>query len=285
MRLAAARGLLGLLAQLRDASGTRSGWVRSTSAASRSSSSCSRISVTAAGPVIASMRRTFAALEPSLTIRNSPISAVVRTCVPPHSSRERPPSPISTIRTTSPYFSPNSAIAPSALASSSVVVIGRTGRFSRIRALTSSSTWRRSSSLSFAVCVKSKRSLSGPTYEPAWRTWSPSRARSAACSRCVAVWLHAVAWRAARSTLRDDALARRAARPRRALDDERLVVAGAHDVDDLDAAVAVLAGDDARVADLAAALGVERGLGELHEHAAVVLVATPWTTVWTSRSS
>ena len=36
-----------------------------------------------------------------------------RTCVPPHSSRETPS--ISTIRTTSPYFSPNSAIAPSAL--------------------------------------------------------------------------------------------------------------------------------------------------------------------------
>ena len=111
----------------------------------------------------ASIRRTFAALEPSLVIRSSPISDVVRTCVPPHSSRERLPSPISTIRTTSPYFSPNSAIAPSALASSSVVVIGRTGRLSRIRALTSSSTWRRSSSLSLALWVKSKRSLSGPT--------------------------------------------------------------------------------------------------------------------------
>ena len=43
---------------------------------------------TASGPVTASMRRTLAALEPSLTILNTPISAVERTCVPPHSSRE-----------------------------------------------------------------------------------------------------------------------------------------------------------------------------------------------------
>ena len=50
-------------------------------------------------------------------IRTTPISAVERTCVPPQSSRENSPSPISTIRTTSPYFSPNSAIAPSARAS------------------------------------------------------------------------------------------------------------------------------------------------------------------------
>ena len=34
---------------------------------------------------------------------------------------------------------------------------------------------------------KSKRSLSGPTYEPAWVTCSPRTSRSARCSRCVAV--------------------------------------------------------------------------------------------------
>jgi hypothetical protein len=74
--------------------------------------------------------------------RNSPISAVERTCVPPHSSREYEPSPISTIRTTSPYFSPNSAIAPRRLASSSVVVSGRTRSLRRIQSLTRSSTPR-----------------------------------------------------------------------------------------------------------------------------------------------
>ena len=79
-------------------------------------------------------------------IRNGPISAVERTCVPPHSSREYSPSPTSTMRTTSPYFSPNSAIAPRRLASSSVVVIGRTGSLRAIHSLTRSSTSRSSSS-------------------------------------------------------------------------------------------------------------------------------------------
>ncbi len=37
------------------------------------------------------------------------------TCVPPHSSREKP---MSSTRTSSPYFSPNSAIAPPLTASS-----------------------------------------------------------------------------------------------------------------------------------------------------------------------
>ena len=96
-------------------------------------------------------------------ILKTPISAVERTCVPPHSSRDQRPSPISTIRTTSPYFSPNSAIAPSSFASSSVVVSARTGSLARICSLTRSSTHARSSSLSGAPWVKSKRSLSGPT--------------------------------------------------------------------------------------------------------------------------
>ena len=109
------------------------------------------------------MRRTFAALEVSDVILKTPISAVERTCVPPHSSREYEPSPTSTMRTTSPYFSPNSAIAPSACASSSVVVSARTGWLARIHSLTRSSTSRSSSAVSAAPWVKSKRSLSGPT--------------------------------------------------------------------------------------------------------------------------
>jgi len=44
----------------------------------------------AAGPVSASIRRTFAALEPSEAIAKMPISAVLGTWVPPHSSRETP---------------------------------------------------------------------------------------------------------------------------------------------------------------------------------------------------
>ena len=111
----------------------------------------------------ASIRRTFAALDVSVVTLKRPISAVERTCVPPHSSRDQEPSPTSTIRTMSPYFSPNSAVAPSAFASSSVVVIARTGLFSRIHALTWSSTSRSSSGESGEPWVKSKRSLSGPT--------------------------------------------------------------------------------------------------------------------------
>ena len=47
----------------------------------------------------------------------SPMSPVRRTWVPPHSSTDQPmvlppPSPIATTRTSSPYFSPNSARAP-----------------------------------------------------------------------------------------------------------------------------------------------------------------------------
>ena len=54
------------------------------------------------------------------------------------------------------------------------------------------------------------------------------------------------------------------------LDDDGLVVARAHDVGHAHQAVAVLAGDDAAVGDLAAALGVEGRLGELHDRAPVL---------------
>ena len=59
----------------------------------------------------ASIRRAPEPTEPSDRITNGPISAVVRTCVPPQSSRETPST--STTRTSSPYFSPKSIIAPS----------------------------------------------------------------------------------------------------------------------------------------------------------------------------
>ena len=71
------------------------------------------------GPVSASIRRTLAALEPSETIAKIPTSAVLATWVPPQSSRET--SSTSTTRTQSPYFSPNSAIAPSASASARLI--------------------------------------------------------------------------------------------------------------------------------------------------------------------
>ncbi|MNT55111.1 hypothetical protein D3C72_1923220 [compost metagenome] len=63
----------------------------------------------ALAPVTASMRRTPAATPPSLTILNRPMSPVRPTWVPPHSSRLVP---MSSTRTVSPYFSPNSIMAP-----------------------------------------------------------------------------------------------------------------------------------------------------------------------------
>ncbi len=66
------------------------------------------------GPVTASMRRTPAATPLSLTILKSAICPVFRACVPPQSSFDTPGT--FTTRTTSPYFSPKSAIAPLATA-------------------------------------------------------------------------------------------------------------------------------------------------------------------------
>src|SRR5207248_1577045 len=115
---------------------SRSG-TRSIVASSRSSSLRSRDDSIPAAPVSASIRRTFAALEPSLTISKTPTSAVDATCVPPQSSRET--SSTSTIRTQSPYFSPKSAIAPIASAASRVVCTARTGWCSTIHRFTMSS--------------------------------------------------------------------------------------------------------------------------------------------------
>src|SRR5919109_1088334 len=106
----------------------------------------------AASPeVTASIRRAPEPTEPSERTTKGPISAVQRTCVPPHSSREKPG--ISTTRTSSPYFSPKSIIAPSLRASSICVTNARTGRFSKIRSLTIRSTSARSSGLSACLLV------------------------------------------------------------------------------------------------------------------------------------
>ena len=71
-------------------------------------------------PVSAVIRRVPAETDSSPTILNRPTWPTLSRCVPPQSSREN--SPIATTRTISGYFSPNSAIAPSALASSIGIV-------------------------------------------------------------------------------------------------------------------------------------------------------------------
>ena len=71
------------------------------------------------------------------------------------------------------------------------------------------------------------------------------------------MWLAWVAVRAGRSTRATNALALFQLTALE-LDDERLVVADPHDVDDARRAVAALVFDGAEVGDLAAAGGVER---------------------------
>ena len=87
---------------------------------------------------MASMRRTPAEMLPSYTILQTPMSPVRLTCVPPHNSRLNPGT--ETTRTFSPYFSPNSAMAPVAMASSSAMTRVSTGVFLRICSLASRST-------------------------------------------------------------------------------------------------------------------------------------------------
>mmetsp|Transcript_21035 Transcript_21035/g.58376 ORF Transcript_21035/g.58376 Transcript_21035/m.58376 type:complete len:260 (-) Transcript_21035:1957-2736(-) len=74
-----------------------------------------------AAPATASMRRTPEAIPPSEIILKPPISAVLETCVPPQSSMLRPGT--STTLTTSPYFSPNMAVAPASCASVMGIVL------------------------------------------------------------------------------------------------------------------------------------------------------------------
>ena len=112
----------GFFASLR----TRSSSARSSSA----SRACSCRYANASPAVTASMRRAPEPTELSVRIANGPISAVERTCVPPQSSTDQPP--MSTTRTTSPYFSPKSIIAPSLRASSIGVSKMRTGRFAKM---------------------------------------------------------------------------------------------------------------------------------------------------------
>ena len=69
-----------------------------------------------------------------------------------------------------------------------------------ISRLTMRSICSRSASVTGAKWVKSKRSRSGATSEPAWRTCGPRTSRSAAWTRCVAVWLARIARRRSPST-------------------------------------------------------------------------------------
>ena len=125
------------------------------------------------------------------------MSPVRSTCVPPQNSREEP---MSSTRTSSPYFSPNSIIAPDFFASSIGMTCARVGVFCRISAFTSARPGGSPASLIGLSCAKSKRVLSASTSEPFCCTCGPSTSRSALCIRCVAEWLRMVRLRRATST-------------------------------------------------------------------------------------
>mmetsp|Transcript_16790 Transcript_16790/g.43553 ORF Transcript_16790/g.43553 Transcript_16790/m.43553 type:complete len:247 (+) Transcript_16790:385-1125(+) len=132
---------------------------------------------TCAAPATASTRRTPDAMPPSEMILKPPISAVLATCVPPQSSMLRPGT--STTRTVSPYFSPNMAVAPAALASAMGIVATCSACASCTHSFTSPSTCCTSSSVMPRGRLKSKRRRSASTSEPCWLVPSPSTRLSA----------------------------------------------------------------------------------------------------------
>ena len=119
--------------------------------------------------------------------------------IPPHSSIEN--GLIVTTRTTSPYFSPNNAIAPLALADSISISSVTIGWLARIWKLTKRSTSASCALLIASGCTKSKRNACSCTKEPFCATWSPSTWRKALCNKWVALWFKAVFWRRCSSTL------------------------------------------------------------------------------------
>ena len=112
-------------------------------------------SFSAFSAVTASMRRIPAATELSATMRSIPIQPVAFTCVPPHNSIDEP---YLITRTSSPYFSPNNAIAPNSRASAiGILRYSCNEIFWRIFLFTKCSTFRISSAESFWKCEKSNR--------------------------------------------------------------------------------------------------------------------------------
>ena len=175
--------------------------------------------------------------------------------MPPQSSRAQ--SPTETTRTWSPYFSPNSAIAPERTASSWVITSACTPRSASTRSLTRASTSFIADCGTAPEAEKSKRNRPGEFSEPAWVAVSPSASRNALCTMWVAVCERLIDLRRSTSTS-DCAWPPSDTSP---LEDARLVHdqpadRGLHVVD-LEAG-AVVELDDALVGELATALGVER---------------------------
>ena len=207
----------------------------------------------------ASIRRAPEPTEPSERITNGPISAVERTCVPPQSSRETPST--STTRTSSPYFSPKSIIAPRFRASSIGTMNVRTGWFSKTASLTRRSTSARSS----AVERLRVREVEAELVRPHRRARLVDVVAEHLAQRLVQeVRRGVVRHRREADRPRHDRLHAVACREALALEEQHLVVADPVARRAASRARAVLL-ELARVGHLAAALGVERRLAELRE--------------------
>jgi hypothetical protein len=169
---------------------------------------------------------------------------------------------MSSTRTSSPYFSPNSIMAPTLLRLVDGITRASVAALARISALTMRSTSRISSAVIGWVWAKSKRVLSGSTCEPFCCTWPPSTSRSALCIRWVAEWLRMVRARASVSTFAVTPL------PTLQLPVDHAVMAEDAGLDllrVLDGEDAVHRAQFAAVADLAAGFGVERRVVEHHD--------------------
>ena len=114
-------------------------------------------------PVVASMRRIPEEIPVSEIILKAPISPVLFTCVPPHSSLL---DPILSTLTSSAYFSPKSIMAPLFLASSRCIVLASVSVLFSISWLTNISTDLISSEVKALGCEKSKRVFDSSTSEP-----------------------------------------------------------------------------------------------------------------------
>ncbi len=110
-------------------------------------------------------------MEPSETKVMVPIWPNELTWVPPQNSNES--GPACTTRTVSPYLSPKNAMAPIFSASALVASVVTTGSSVSTAALAKAKTCASSFLVGAAWWEKSKRSRSGATSEPCWRTWSP----------------------------------------------------------------------------------------------------------------
>ena len=224
----------------------------------------------------ASIRREPAPTELSERIANGPISAVERTCVPPQSSTDQPST--STTRTTSPYFSPNSIIAP---------------RFARLRERRLEDPHRQvredvlvDALLDLRALLQRRaarmREVEAELVGPHGRAGLADVVAEHLLQHLVEeVRRRVVRLRRVADAPRDDGADAVALGEAFALKDELLVVLEPQRVDEVGAR-AVLLLDPARVGDLAAARRIERRLGELDLEVAVAEVGVAVIAVRTS---